>query len=119
MVVAATDLVWYDRRWRRRLPEVRAATAVDLQGRATPLQVRQHPRVTVDPRGVHGVGGSPRRVQWARFYDILCIYLCQPQIDFYDIYFSSWFQFHLLSVCDISIHILRKRFIDFMHYLVT
>jgi hypothetical protein len=32
-MVAATDLLWYDRRWRRRLPEVRAAaaTTVDLQ----------------------------------------------------------------------------------------
>jgi hypothetical protein len=38
---------------------------------------------------------------------------------FYDIYFSSWHHFHLLSVYDIYIHILQKRFIDFIHYLVT
>jgi hypothetical protein len=34
-------------------------------------------------------------------------------IGFYDIYFSSRRHFHLLSIYDIFIHILRKRFIDF------
>jgi hypothetical protein len=52
------------------------------------------------------------------FYAILYIFM-PMSIGFYDLYFSSWLRFHLF-VCfyDISIHILRKQFIDFMHYLV-
>jgi hypothetical protein len=42
------------------------------------------------------------------FYAILHIYFMPTSIGVYDIYFSSWLPFHILSIYDIFIHILRK-----------
>jgi hypothetical protein len=49
------------------------------------------------------------REWWAYFFVTLYTYFMQTSIGVYDIYFSSWLPFHILSVYDISIHILRKR----------
>jgi hypothetical protein len=52
------------------------------------------------------------------FYAILYTYLCQCQYVFTTYISVHGPAFIYLSVYDISIHILRKQFIDFMHYLV-
>jgi hypothetical protein len=45
---------------------------------------------------------------WLCFYAILNTYYMPTSVGVYDIYFSLWFLFHILSIYDISIHILRK-----------
>jgi hypothetical protein len=53
---------------------------------------------------------------------ILCyfVYIIMPMsIDFTTYISVHGFASIYLSIYDISIHILRKRFIDFMHYLVS
>jgi hypothetical protein len=50
---------------------------------------------------------------------IFCIHIYVKLNRFLRHIFQLMAPLHLLSGYDISIHILRKRFIDFMHYLVT
>jgi hypothetical protein len=78
---------------------------------------RRHPHL-----GTKWCASQMRSAGFARrrsyFYAILYTYLCQCQQGF-----TTYISVHgsasiYLSVYDIAIHILRKRFIDFMHYLV-
>jgi hypothetical protein len=61
-------------------------------------------------------GGSVGRQSY--FYAILYTYLCQCQYVFTTYISVRGSTSIYLSVYDISIHILRKQFIDFMYYLI-
>jgi hypothetical protein len=54
-----------------------------------------------------GDGSTGRAAAPTPCFMLLCIHI-YADVGFYDIYFSSWICFHILSIYDISIHILCK-----------